>query len=88
MYASRDGIAFVDAYIAENPIYWIYYEYINASKRAVAEKSPMNVLVDTVAHGLICSEEPWENPDLAHYDSMSQIKLGHLFAEEVAFFLD
>ena len=87
-YASDDGIAFVDAYIADNPVYWVYCELVNRSKRAVADASPMNALIDTVSHGLSCSEEPTENPDLAHYDSQSELKLGHLFAEEAARFFD
>ena len=80
-YASNDGIVFVDAYIADNPAYWVYCDLVNDSKKAVAESSTMNLLVDTIAHGLTCSEEPDGAPDMAHYDSMSQIKLGNLFAE-------
>jgi len=87
-YASNDGIAFVDAYIADNPAYWVYCDLVNNSKLAVAESSSMNALIDTVAHGLSCSQEPEDAPDMAHYDSLSQLKLGHLFAEEVARFLD
>ena len=87
-YASHDGIAFVDAYIADNPIYWVYCDYVNDSKKAVSELSHMNVVIDTISHGLTCSEEPEGTPDMAHYDSMSQIKLGNLFAEEVIKFLD
>lgn len=87
-YASNDGIAFVDAYIADNPAYWVYCDLVNASKKAVADSSSINVVVDTLSHGLSCSAEPYDNPDLAHYDSMSQIKLGHLFAEEVIKFFD
>ncbi|MBQ8302404.1 MAG: hypothetical protein IJX97_02505 [Clostridia bacterium] len=87
-YASDDGIAFVDAYIANNPDFWFYYEKINDSKKSVADSSSINVVIDTVAYGLSCSEEPEDEPDVAHYDSMSQIKLGHLFAEEVVKFLD
>lgn len=87
-YASDDGIAFVDAYIAENPDYWVYYHNVNNCKREVAELSDMNVVVDTVAAGLTCEHEPAEQPDLAHYDSLSEIKLGHLFAESIAKFLD
>ena len=86
-YAAQDGIAFIDAYIADNPMYWVYCDLVNASKKAVAEQSPMNVLIDTIAHGLVCDKEPQEQPDVAHYDSLSQIKLGHLFAEEVCRFL-
>ena len=87
-YASDDGIAFIDAYIADNPVYWVYCELVNKSKRMVSEVSSMNVLVDTIANGLSCSEEPEEKPDMAHYDSLSELKLGHLFAEEIVKFLD
>ena len=85
-YASDDGIAFVDAYIAENPVFWVYYEGVNNSKREVAERSEINVVVDT--SDLITTEEPVENPDVPHYDSLSEIKLGHRFAESIAQFLD
>ena len=87
-YAAEDGIAFVDAYIAANPSYWVYYEAVNRGKQEVAGQSPLNVVVDTIKAGLTCSQEPVENPDLAHYDSMSQIQLGHLFAEEISAFWD
>jgi hypothetical protein len=46
------------------------------------------VLVDTISAGLICTEEPEGAPDIPHYDSMSEIKLGHLFAEQISAFLD
>ena len=87
-YAAPDGIAFVDAYIAENPSYWVYYEGVNRGKTEVAQRSPLNVLVDTIAAGLTCAGEPEGSPDMAHYDSLSEIKLGHLFAEQIATFLD
>ena len=87
-YASDDGIAFIDAYIADNPVFWVYCEQINSSKKAVAESSAMNDVIDTVSHGLSCSEEPHQSPDMAHYDSMSEIKLGKLFAEEALKFFD
>ena len=87
-YSSEDGIAFVDAYIAPNPMYWVYYEGVNRGKDVVAAMSPMNVIVDTISAELDCTQEPKEAPDIAHYDSISEIKLGHLFAEEIAAFLD
>lgn len=85
-YAADDGIAFVDAYIAENPTYWVYCYSVNRSKQAVADSSSMNVVINTVSHGLSCSSEPEGNPDIPHYDSLSEIKLGHLFAQELADF--
>lgn len=86
-YAANDGIAFVDAYIADNPMYWVYCDTVNAKKLEVANSSPLNSLVDTIAHGLTCYGEPEDKPDVAHYDSLSQIKLGHLFADEIIKFL-
>ena len=86
-YAGEDGIAFVDAYIADTPGVWPYYEAVNRGKAEVAGRSPMNVVIDTIAAGLECTEEPEGAPDLAHYDSMSEIKLGHLFAEALSEFL-
>lgn len=87
-FASDDGIAFVDAYIADNPTYWVYCDLVNESKRMVAEKSEMNVVIDTVSEELTCSEEPADAPDLAHYDSLSELKLGYLFAREASRFFD
>lgn len=87
-YAPEDGIAFIDAYIADNPMYWVYCDLVNRSKQAVADASDINVVIDTVAQGLRCDQEPENTPDLAHYDSLSEIKLGHLFIEEAAKFFD
>lgn len=87
-YASNDGIAFVDAYIADNPVYWVYCDLVNASKKRVADSSPMNAVVDTISHGLTCENEPEGAPDMAHYDSLSGLKLGNLFAEEAIKFFD
>lgn len=86
-YASNDGIAFVDAYIADS-FFWKHYIKLNEAKQAVADSSPMNVAINTIAHGLSITEEPEDEPDIAHYDSLSEIKLGHLFAEHCAAFFD
>ena len=87
-YEAEDGIAFIDAYISDNPMYWVYCDNVNACKDEVEKLSPMNSLIDTIKGGLICTEEPEENPDIPHYDSLSEIKLGHLFASEIAKYLD
>ena len=86
-YIDVEGMAFVDATIAASPMYWVYYDLVNQSKQAVADMSPLNVLIDTNAASLSTSEEPIENPDIPHYDSLSEIKLGHLFAEQLVQFL-
>ena len=84
-YNNGEGILFVDAYIAENPMYWVYDEGVNRGKAEVAASSPLNVIVET-SH-LITTNEPEDNPDVPHYDSMSEIELGHLFAEKIAAFI-
>ena len=87
-YAADDGIAFVDAFIAANTTFWVYCHAVNQSKQDIAATSPMNVVINTVTAGLSTTKEPEGNPDIPHYDSLSEIKLGHLFAEEVAKFFD
>ena len=86
-YASNNGIAFVDAYIAAT-IFWKHYVRLNQSKQAVADSSPINTVINTIEHGLSVTEEPVDEPDIAHYDSLSEIKLGHLFAEQCISFFD
>ena len=85
-YASDDGIAFVDAYIADNPVYWVFCDLVNESKRKVAESSPINEIIET--RDLITTEEPEDKPDIPHYDSLSEIELGNRFAEAVIKFFD
>ena len=86
-HASGDGIAFVDAYIADS-FFWTHYAALNEAKQAVADASPSNVAIDTIAHGLSVTGEPEGEPDIAHYDSLSELKLGHLFAEALSSFFD
>ena len=86
-FADEDGIAFIDAAIADEVIFWPNAGVINTAKRTVADRSPLNVFVDTNAAGLTTLGEPQPDHDIAHYDSQSEIKLGHLFAEAVSRFL-
>ena len=86
--AAEDGIAFIDAYIADNPVFWVHCDVLNRMKKEVADSSEMNRVVDTVAHGLDCTKEPEEQPDIPHNDSSSEIKLGRLFAKELIDFFD
>ena len=50
-------------------------------------RSPVQIAA-TIAEGLSCSEEPTDAPDLAHYDSLSEITLGHLFGIVMTRFLE
>ena len=80
-YKADGGIKFIDAYIANAEI-WKHHKIVNTAKSIVAKSSKLNYCVDTISNNLT-RKEPIENPDLAHYDSLSQIKLGHLFAEKI-----
>jgi len=69
---------FVDAGISEM---WPFYKEMNAFKKEYAQKYSKFVFVDTIKNGLTTKYEPVEEPDLAHYDCESVIKLGKLFME-------
>ena len=85
-YCGGSEFAFIDAGISDSPL-WAEYATVNAAKEQFAAQSERNIYIDTIAEGLITSEEPPEEPDRAHYDSSSMIELGHLFAEAVSSFL-
>ncbi|MBE6674900.1 MAG: sialate O-acetylesterase [Ruminococcaceae bacterium] len=81
-YASCGGIYFIDAGIQEGTIF-PRYEVVNEAKARFASESPLNLYFSTIEEGLTTKYEPKENPDLPHYDSMSELKLGYLFAEHI-----
>ena len=81
-YASEGGIYFIDAGIQEGSVF-PRYEIVNAAKARFASESLLNIYFSTAAAGLTTEHEPEQAPDLAHYDSMSELKLGHLFAEHI-----
>ena len=82
--AAREDLgdfAFIDAGISDSP-YWVEYQTINNAKISFSEEAENNYYIDTIANGLTYTLEPTpESPDLAHYDSLAQIELGHLYAE-------
>ena len=47
-----------------------------------------NFYIDTIAAGMHTDQEPFNNPDGAHYDTESEVLLGHLFAEAFEPFLE
>ena len=53
---------------------------MNELKRKYATDHPNCVFIDTIGEGLHTRNEPFEEPDIGHYDSDSMIKLGRLFA--------
>ena len=78
-----DGeIYFIDAGIADVEL-WPDYKTINNAKKQFAQDSVYNIYFSTIDAGLTTAYEPTDNPDIAHYDSMSELKLGYLFAEQI-----
>ena len=76
-----NNIKFIDAGINEQPGVWQNPVGINEAKKDFAELSDLNIYIDTNAAGLVTTNEPAENPDSAHYDSTSMVKLGQLFGD-------
>lgn len=63
---------------------WQYYQEVNDCKKDFAALNETNIYIDTIAEGLHSDQEL---NDCVHYDSESQIKLGHLFAKAYKPFL-
>lgn len=84
--AGNKDIPFIDAGISDAEI-WEYSAQVNQAKKEFAEESENNYFIDTIAAGLHTDHEPAGNIDTAHYDSDSEIQLGHLFAEAFEKFL-
>lgn len=81
-------IGFIDAGISDCPA-WTQYSVINSAKKKLADEDENHVYIDTVAEGLKYNGEPAGAPDIYHFDSSSEVKLGHLFADElIANFLE
>jgi hypothetical protein len=78
-YISEDGLHFIDAGIYDSPLV-DQYQLINNAKQNVTALSPKNHYFDTIEEGLEYDQEPLGNPVLAHFDSISALRLGHLFA--------
>lgn len=81
-YAEEGGICFIDAGISDSSN-WTGYQTVNAAKERMATDSDLNYYFSTIDAGLTYHLEPEGNPDLAHYDSLSTLKLGHLFGDYV-----
>lgn len=79
--------AFIDAGIS-NSKDWQYYRKVNDAKKQFAEESENNIFIDTIEAGMHTNEEPFGEPDTCHYDSESEVLLGHLFAEQFTKFLE
>ena len=92
--AGDKDMPFIDAGInrsvdpSTNTLMWQYYQEVNQAKQQFAAESDDNFYIDTIAEGLHTDQEPLGAPDIAHYDSESQVKLGKLFAKSFEPFLE
>ncbi len=75
-YIIDEGMVFADAGIADN---WDKYYLINNAKVDISNLSNLNVYFSTSENGLRNDNEPTNNIDRAHYDSLSEIRLGKSF---------
>lgn len=82
-YNSQNKIYFIDAGISSSPYCLPAYPKINESKVLFSQQSNLNIYFPTIENGLTTLYEPYENPDLGHYDSLDELKLGHLFGDNI-----
>ena len=82
-YANERGIYFIDAGISSSPYCLPSYPEINEAKKAFADTSEMNIYFPTIEAGLTTLYEPASNPDLGHYDALSELELGRMFGREI-----
>ena len=84
--AGNKDVPFIDAGIS-NSKQWQYYRQVNTAKKQFADDREDNIFIDTIEAGMHTNLEPFDEPDTAHYDTESEVQLGHLFAEAFEPFL-
>lgn len=82
-YAPDGGIYFIDAGISSSPYCEPAYQEINEAKERYSQTSDINVYFSTIDAGLTTLHEPAAKPDLGHYDALSELELGRMFAKEI-----
>lgn len=79
-----ENLYFIDAGISDSPYCLPGYPTVNEAKEKISAISPRNIYFSTIDNGLTTLNEPYYEPDLGHYDALSEIKLGELFGEALA----
>ena len=87
-YTNENGLYFIDAGISDSPYNYDHdgspiYKKINEIKERFSKESDLNRYFSTIDNGLTTMNEPYDHPDLGHYDALSEIKLGELYASEL-----
>ena len=80
-YTWDNGLFFIDAGISDSPYNLPTYKELNEAKKKFSEESELNKYFSTIENGLTTLNEPYYEPDLGHFDALSEIRLGELFAE-------
>jgi len=81
LFSNKRPIFFIDAGISKA---WEHQKEINLAKKNVFRLSKYNRLLSTINLKLKYNEEPTiDNPDIAHFDSLSELKLGIEFGKEI-----
>lgn len=86
-YGNSNGIGFVDAGISDCSL-WKYHEIINDAKYRISQEDDLVSYFSTIDNKLEYMSEPSYGADIAHFDCMSEIKLGYLFGENLQRYLD
>ena len=87
-YTGGKELPFIDAAINDRREVWQFGPEVNEAKKQFASESENNIYIDTIAAGMHTDQEPAGNIDNCHYDSESEIQLGHLFADNFEQFLE
>ena len=87
-YVNPRGLYFIDAGISDSPYCLPSYQTVNEAKEKISYLSPLNLYFSTIDNGLTTLYEPYYEPDLGHYDALSEIKLGQLFGEKIVSIYD
>ncbi len=82
-YDNNQRLYFIDAGISNSPYCEPGFKIVNEAKERFAKLSELNIYFSTIDMGLTTLYEPEYEPDLGHYDSLSEIKLGNKFALEL-----
>ena len=91
--AGNKDMPFIDAGINRSIIpgtqqlKWQYYRQVNEAKQQFAAESENNFYIDTIDAGMHTDQEPFDTVDECHYDTESEVLLGHLFSEAFEPFL-
>ena len=78
----NNHLLFIDAGIEEID-FWPDYIKINDAKKKYSNENEYNIYFSSSELNLTTNIEPVDNPDVAHYDSLSMLKLGRKFASYI-----